>query len=706
MTKIIKYLKPFTVTVLIAFALLYLQAMADLALPDYMSNIVNNGIQKNGVDQAIPEVFIEEDFTQLLYFAEDNGLEILKTSYRRLDLNLASDKQIAVELTKKYPLIENENIYVINKVSKNDKDTLEIVLSKAFIQIGIASGQTPNMDLDTLDQQSIIQMGTYAVGQYLVRLGADLESLQRHYILKTGGFMLLISLVGALASILVGLIAARVASGVGRNLRKAIFTKVEGFSNVEFDKFSTASLITRSTNDITQIQTLLVMMIRMLFYAPIMGLGGVIRALDKSTSMSWIIAVAVIVLLGIIMIVFSIALPKFKAIQSMIDQLNLVVRENLTGMMVIRAFNTQKFEEKRFDQANQDLTRINLFVNRVMTFMFPVMMLIMNGVSLLIIWVGAHQIEASNMQVGDMMAFMQYAMQIIMSFLMLSMMFIMVPRATVSAGRVAEVLEMDATIFDPKDPITLNKSGKGTVEFKNVSFKYPGAEEDVLKNITFNAKAGDVTAIIGSTGAGKSTLVNLIPRFYDVVEGEITIDGISIRSVLQNDLRSMIGYVPQKAALFSGTIESNLKVGNQVASNEMLATAIQIAQATEIVNEKPEGMQAPIAQSGSNLSGGQKQRLSIARALVKQPKIFIFDDAFSALDYKTDMTLRAALRKQTNHATVILVAQRISTIKDADQIIVLDEGRIVGTGTHDTLMSTCQTYQEIAMSQLSLEELS
>lgn len=706
MIKIIKFLKPFTVAVLIAIVLLYLQAMADLALPDYMSNIVNNGIQNNGIDQAIPEIFIEDDFNQLNLLLDAQDSDILRSHYNLLKVDQVVDEESYTHYLSKYPLIANQNIYSVEDLSTIESESLELIISKALLEVAVLSGQMPDMDMSILDEQSILQMGTQAVGQYIKGLGADLESIQRTYILKTGGIMLIFSLIGAFASIMVGLIAARVASGVGRNLRKAIFTKVEGFSNVEFDKFSTASLITRSTNDITQIQTLLVMMIRMLFYAPIMGLGGVIRALDKSSSMSWIIAVAVIVLLGIIIVVFSIALPKFKAVQKMIDQLNLVVRENLTGMMVIRAFNTQNFEENRFDKANQDLTKTNLFVNRVMTFMFPVMMLIMNGVSLLIIWVGAHQIAESNMQVGDMMAFMQYAMQIIMSFLMLSMMFIMVPRATVSAGRVAEVLEMEATILDPTTPMPINTQGKGIIEFKNVSFKYPGAEASVLNDITFTAKAGEVTAIIGATGAGKSTLVNLLPRFYDVTEGEIRIDGVSIKSAKQSDVRSIIGYVPQKAALFSGTIDTNLKVGDSQATQEMLDTALQIAQATEIVNEKPEGLHAPVAQSGANLSGGQKQRLSIARALVKQPKIFIFDDAFSALDYKTDATLRAALKKQTNEATVILVAQRISTIKDADQILVLDEGKLVGIGTHETLMASCLTYQEIALSQLSLEELS
>ena len=450
----------------------------------------------------------------------------------------------------------------------------------------------------------------------------------------------------------------------------------------------------------------MVMMIRMLFYAPIMGFGGVVKALEKSSSMSWIIAVAVLILLGVIMIVFAIALPKFKAVQKLIDKLNLVVRENLSGMMVIRAFNTQKFEEQRFEKANAELTSTNLYVNRIMTFLFPVMMLIMNGVTLLIVWIGAHQIADSSMQVGDMMAFMQYAIQIIMSFLMLSMMFIMVPRASVSAGRISEVLETKATILDPEKPKSIQKDGKGNLEFKNVSFRYPLAEEDMLKNISFTAEAGKVTAIIGSTGAGKTTLVNLIPRFYDISEGNILIDGISIKDVKQSDLREIIGYVPQKASLFSGSIASNLKLGDKNANEADMNLAIQIAQATDFVSEKPDGLNENIAQGGANVSGGQKQRLSIARALIKKPKVYIFDDSFSALDYKTDAALRNALKTQTDNATVILVAQRISTIKTADQILVLDEGKLVGVGTHKELLENCDTYKEIAMSQLSKEELS
>lgn len=703
MTKLIKFLKPFTLMILFAIVLLYVQAMAELALPDYMSNIVNNGIQNNGIDKAVPDVMRVDDLEGIKGVMTEEEKAFVESSFTLV--TTSSDATLHASIAKDYTLVGDQDVYSLKKLSEENLERLEVIISKAMITTFSMMEGTP-VDLSNTEDMFIVQLGSKAVSTYAEGLGADLENIQRTYILKTGGLMLVISLVGAIASIAVGLIAARVASGLGRNLRKSVFTKVGGFSNAEFDKFSTASLITRSTNDITQIQTLMVMMIRMLFYAPILGFGGVVRALEKSTSMSWIIAVAVIILLGIIMVVFAIALPKFKAIQKLVDRLNLVVRENLTGMMVIRAFNTQDFEEDRFNQANNELTKTNLFVNRVMTFLMPVMMLIMNGVTLLIVWVGAHQVADSAMQVGDMMAFMQYAIQIIMAFLFLSMMFIMVPRASVSAQRIAEVLEIKETILDPVNPIAIDKDGKGIVEYKNVSFKYPEAEEYMLKNVSFKAEAGKVTAIIGSTGSGKTTLVNLLPRFYDVTDGEICIDGISINAVNQNELRDLIGYAPQKASLFSGTIESNLKVGDENASKAQIDEAIAIAQATEIVTEKPEGILAPISQSGSNVSGGQKQRLSIARALIKKPKIYIFDDSFSALDYKTDAALRNEIKTKTNNATVILVAQRISTIKNADQILVMDEGKLVGYGTHQTLMETCSTYQEIALSQLSMEELS
>ncbi len=703
MIKLIRFLKPFSFLLLLAVLLLYGQAQTDLALPEYMSNIVNVGIQNNGIDRAIPEIFKVSDLDGIKQMMTNEDKLFVEQSYQLVTVEAnASDYG---KLKKTYTSLTNEPIYELKSLSKDDLSKLELIISKNLIAVmGLKSGKP--IDISTFQDSLIIQMGSKAVSAYVETLGVDVAEIQKNYILKMGGIMLWISLLGAIASVLVGLIAARVAAGLGRNLRKAVFKKVEGFSNAEFDKFSTASLITRSTNDITQIQTLMVMMIRMIIYAPILGIGGVVKALEKSNQMSWIIALAVVLLLVLIAVVFTIALPKFKAVQKLIDKLNLVVRENLTGLMVVRAFNTQKFEENRFDSANRNLTDTNLFVNRVMVFVMPVMMLIMNGTTLLIVWVGAHEIANSAMQVGDMMAFMQYAIQIIMSFLMLSMMFIMIPRASVSAGRISEVLETKETILDPVTPTALNSNGKGIVQYENVSFKYPGAEEAMLKNISFTAEAGKVTAIIGATGSGKTTLVNLLPRFYDVTEGDIKIDGISIKSLKQADLRSIIGYAPQMATLFSGTIESNLLFGDENANEAQIIEAINTAQATEIVEEKSEGLKAPIAQSGSNLSGGQKQRLSIARALIKRPKVYIFDDSFSALDYKTDAALRAELKTKTDNATVILVAQRISTIKNADQILVIDAGKIVGTGTHEQLMANCITYQEIALSQLSMEELS
>ncbi|GKU27627.1 ABC transporter ATP-binding protein [Clostridium folliculivorans] len=740
MVKLAKYIKPFILPIIVAIALLFVQAMTDLALPDYMSNIVNKGIQQNGIESAVPSAVRQSQMNKLvLFMSEDNKKEVMD-NYTLVDKSSTDyDKYV-----KDYPQLQKEPIYVLKDISNSEINTLNPILGKAFLavsgvdkmkseakdgKISFGGKEIPaNTDLFALlgklpaDQRAklsedtnkkfeelgdsmVVQAAVVPIKDEYKALGVNTDKIQSGYIKKTGVTMLGISLLGALCTVMVGFLGARVAAGVSRNLRGDVFTKVESFSNTEFDKFSTASLITRTTNDITQIQTVLVMMIRMVFYAPIMGVGGVLRALQKSSSMSWIIAVAVIALLGLIMVVFAVALPKFKAIQKLIDRLNLVTRENLSGMMVIRAFSTQRFEEQRFDRANKDLTNTNLFVNRVMVSMMPVMMLIMNGITLLIVWVGAHQIADSSMQVGDMMAFMQYAMQIIFSFLMLSMMFIMIPRASVAADRVAEVLAIKPAIVDKKEPKHLAKEIDGTVEFKNVSFRYPGAEEDVVKNINFKALPGQTTAIIGSTGAGKTTLINLVPRFYDVTEGQILIDGIDIREVPQGELRDKIGYVPQKGALFSGTIESNLKYADENSSEENIKRAAEIAQAMEFINEKPEGFGTEISQGGTNVSGGQKQRLSIARALVKRPEIYIFDDSFSALDFKTDAALRRALKKQTGSSTVLLVAQRISTIMNAEQIIVLDEGKVVGIGTHKELMANCPTYQEIASSQLSKEEL-
>ena len=523
-------------------------------------------------------------------------------------------------------------------------------------------------------------------------------------IIGIGFRMILISLTGGMLSIAVGYLASRVGAGIGQQLRIDLFEKVESFSNVEFDRFSTSSLITRTTNDVTQVQTLVIMMIRMIFYAPIMGIGGIIHAVNNSASMSWIIALAIVVLVGIIATLFSLALPRFKVIQTLVDRLNQVVRENLSGLLVTRAFNTQDFEEARFDKENKTLTDTNLFVNRTMAAMMPLMMLLMNLITVLIVWVGSYQVSAFKIDVGQMMAYMQYVMQIIMAFLMMSMMFIMIPRASVSAVRIADVLESDPQIKNRPDALPFSSS-EGVLRFDHVSFRYPGAEEDVLHDIDFTAKPGETTAFIGSTGSGKSTIANLVPRFYDVTEGSITIDGTDIRDMELHSLRSQLGYVPQKAVLFSGTIDSNLRYADKNATDEEILSGAQIAQAMEFIDSRPEGFETPIAQGGSNVSGGQKQRLSIARALVKKPQIYIFDDSFSALDFKTDSALRASLRKETGGSTVLLIAQRISTIMDAEQIVVLEAGKIAGKGTHEQLMKSCEVYREIALSQLSKEEL-
>ena len=740
MFKLAKYLKPFIGMIIVAIILLYVQAMSDLALPDYMSNIVNKGIQQGGIENAVPVAIRKSEMDKLTLFFNDTDKTEVSKNYTLIDKSSPDyDKYV-----KDYPQLAKEPIFVLKDIDKTEIEKLNPIIGKSFLavagvekmkadakggEINLNGKKLPaNTDLfallghlpaeqraklseetdkkiTALGDSMIVQAATSSIKAEYNALGMNTSKIQSSYILRAGMFMLLLSLLGAVCTVFVGLLASRTAAGLSRNLRKNVFTKVESFSNTEFDKFSTASLITRTTNDITQIQMVVVLAIRMVIYAPILGIGGVMKALNKSASMSWIIALAVIVLLGLIGSIFAIALPKFKLIQKLIDRLNLVTRENLSGMMVIRAFNTQKFEEGRFDKANTDLTSTNLFVNRVMVALFPAMMIVMNGVTLLIVWIGAHQIADSSMQVGDMMAFMQYAMQIIFAFLMMSFMFIMIPRASVSAQRISEVLEIEPTILDPKEPKHFEREVSGVVEFKNVSFKYPGAEEDVLKNISFKAMPGQTTAFIGSTGAGKTTLINLLPRFYDITNGEILIDGIDIRKVTQHDLRSKIGYVPQKGSLFQGTIESNLKYADENASDDEIRKSAEIAQAMEFINENSEGFKGEISQGGTNVSGGQKQRLSIARALVKKAKIYIFDDSFSALDFKTDSLLRSALKEGTASSTLLIVGQRISTIKNAEQIIVLDEGKIVGIGTHNELMENCTTYQEIALSQLSKEEL-
>lgn len=559
--------------------------------------------------------------------------------------------------------------------------------------------------MDDMPDSIVEQAATAYIKTVYEKLGMDTEHIQNRYILRTGAKMIGLAFLGMIASVMVGLLASRVAASTGRDLRSRVFKKVVGFSNAEFDHFSTASLITRSTNDIQQIQMLVVMLLRMVMYAPIMAAGGIVKVFRTNVDMSWIIGLAVVLILLLVLVLFIVAMPKFKILQNMVDRLNLVTREILTGLSVIRAFSTEKYEEKRFDKANKDLMKTNLFVNRAMTFMMPVMMLVMNGITILIVWNGAHGIDNGNMQVGDMMAFIQYTMQIIMSFLMICMVSIMLPRAAVAADRVDEILASKTAIEDPENPETLPAGSKGEVVFKHVNFRYPGAEEDVLHDIHFTAKPGQTTAIIGSTGSGKSTLVNLIPRFYDVTGGKILIDGTDIRKITQHELRDKLGYVPQKGVLFSGTIESNILYGNPDGTKEEMEEAASIAQATEFIEEKRKKYDSPIAQGGTNVSGGQKQRLSIARAIAKKPDVFIFDDSFSALDYKTDVTLRAALKEKTKDSTVIIVAQRISTILHAEQIIVLDEGRIAGIGTHKELLQNCDAYYQIASSQLSEKEL-
>jgi ATP-binding cassette subfamily B multidrug efflux pump len=751
MVRLARYLKPYTLLILSAIVLLFIQANCDLSLPDYMSKIVNDGIQQGGIVDVVPIAIRKSEMDKLTLFMSAEDKKLVLTSYTFWDKNPpggSSSIEYEQYLTD-YPDLANEPIYVLKNIDKTEINKLSPVMGRAFLVVtGIqqimkdpskaaAMSKGLNFDLSKLpagtdifallaklpsaqliqmtavfDQKFAAMSGTMitqsaagAIKAEYVALGMDTGKLQTNFILHTGMLMLIVSLLSVTCTVTVGLLSAKTAAGSARNIRRDVFKKVESFSSAEFDKFSTASLITRSTNDITQIQMVVIMLIRMVFYAPIMGVGGIIRAIGKSSSMWWIIAVAVVILISMVVVIFSISLPKFKRIQSLIDRLNLVMRENLSGMMVIRAFNMQAFEEHRFDQANKDLTRTSLFVNRVMVTMMPVMMLIMNGLSLLIIWVGAHQVAASTMQVGDMMAFMQYAIQIVFAFLMLSMMFIILPRASVSAGRIADVLDVEPAIKDPENPSRFKIRDSGSIEFQNVSFRYPGADEDALHEISFIARSGQTTAFIGATGSGKTSVVSLILRFYEVTAGAIYVDGTDIRRVRQRDLRDKIGYVPQKGTLFSGTIESNLLYADDNASDSVLEEAIEIAQASDFITAKPEGFTAEISQGGANVSGGQKQRLSIARALVKKPPIYIFDDSFSALDFKTDSALRRALKEKTGSSTVLIVTQRISTIKNAEQIIVLDEGRIVGKGKHQALMENCETYREIALSQLSMEEL-
>ena len=747
MLRLAKYLKPYTAMLLLTIALLFAQANFDLALPDYLSRIVNVGIQQGGVENAVPVAIRQAQLDRVVIFlSADEKASVLK-NYTLIDQSSPDYGNYV----KEYPILATEPVYVLNKIDQAEIDRLDPILGKGILAVSAIqqmmadpakaaemgggdlgfdpSRIPPGTDIfammarmpaeqltqitDTVNQKftalgdsMVAQAATAPVKAEYEALGMETAKLQNNYMLQVGAIMLLLTLLSGVCTISVGYLSAKIAAGSARTIRRDVFRNVEGFSSAEFDKFSTASLITRSTNDVTQIQMVLVMAIRMVFYAPILGIGGVIRVLGKDSSMWWLIAVAVLMLISLIAVLVSIAMPKFKIIQKLIDRLNLVSRENLSGMMVIRAFNMQPFEEKRFDVANQDLTSVSLFINRLMVVMMPMMMLIMNGLTLAIIWIGAKQVAEANMQVGDMIAFMQYAMQIVMSFLMLSMMFIILPRAAVSADRIADVLETELSIKDPEKPKKLAQPFRGNVEFRNVSFRYPGADADVIHDISFTAKPGETTAFVGSTGSGKSTIINLFPRFYDVTEGSILVDGVDIREITQHDLREKIGYVPQRGVLFSGTIESNLRYADENASDSMLEDAISIAQVSDFVHASPEGMEAAIAQSGGNVSGGQQQRLSIARALVKKPPIYIFDDSFSALDFKTEAALRKALKDKTGHSTVMMVTQRVSTVLHAEQIIVLDEGKIVGKGRHEELMESCETYKEIALSQLSLEELS
>ena len=735
MRKLFQFLKPYAPRVLLILCVLVVQAYCDLSLPTYTSNIVNVGIQQSGIDEEIPENISEEEMNRLLLFVSEDDRQDIQDAYEKSSESFDYDGEV---LTLKDSVkSDNEKLDALTEEMKlpmmltsgfeNGSDTtkqMEGQLKEQMSQVpgiekmsvfdifgmmddtqraAIVDKITEQMDKmpdSILDQAAI----SYVKSTY-EQIGLDTGHMSTVYILKTGAKMLGLAALGMAASILACLMASRVGAKVGRGLRRDTFRKVIGFSNAEFDKFSTASLITRSTNDIQQIQFLTVMILRIVLYAPVMAIGGILKVSKTNVDMFWIIGLAVLLIVMVVAVLFIVVMPKFKIVQNMVDKLNLVSREILTGLPVIRAFHTEKHEEERFDKANKDLTKLNLFVNRAMTFMMPTMMLVMNGITVLIVWVGGHSINDGAMQVGDMMAFIQYAMQIIMSFLMICMISVMLPRAAVSAERVDEVLKSETKIHDPKEPKTLPKNGKGEVAFEHVSFHYPGAEEDVLHDITFTAKPGETTAFIGSTGCGKSTLVNLIPRFYDVTEGKITIDGQDVRDLTQHALRDKLGYVPQKGVLFSGNIASNIMFGNPAGSEQEMTEAAQIAQAVEFIDTKPERYKSPISQGGANVSGGQKQRLSIARAIAKHPDVYIFDDSFSALDYKTDTVLRSALKEKTTDSVVLIVAQRISTILHAEQIIVLDDGKIVGKGTHEELLKTCDAYYQIAASQLSESEL-
>ena len=747
MKKLLKYLRPFAGAIIVAIMLLFVQAISDLSLPSYMSNIVNVGIQQKGIEDAVPKAIKSSELNKLLLFINSDDKKVVEDNYKLIRKEELSDDDYE-KYIKQYPELANEDIYVLDTKSKDVKRKLNEILGRPMLITSLfESGDATklmgdsgnvmaapegvdmaNMDpfmmlsnmpeeqvleiikginekLDEMPESMVTQSAVTYVREQYKELGIDIDKVQTNYLFMAGAKMLGVALIGTIAAVIVTFIAARIAAALGRNLRKDVFNKVVGFSNAEFDRFSTASLITRTTNDIQQIMMLIVMGLRIVFYAPILGIGGIVKVVKSGAGMGWVIVVAVVSILSLVGVLFVFAIPKFKMVQKLVDKLNLVTRESLTGMLVIRAFSTEKYEEEKFERANMNLTKTNLFVNRAMSMMMPLMMFIMNGVTLLIVWVGSHRVDSGVMQVGDMMAFMQYVMQIIMAFLMISMVSVILPRALVSAGRVSEVLNTDIAIKNIENPVRFKVEEKGEIEFKNVSFKYPGADEYILKDINFKAKSGETTAFIGSTGSGKSTLINLIPRFYDVTSGEILIDGENIKNVSLHDLREKIGFVPQKGMLFSGTIESNLKYGGEHISDEYMYKAAEIAQATEFISSKESGFNTEISQGGTNVSGGQKQRLAIARALAKNSEICIFDDSFSALDFKTDAKLRKAINEELSDSTLLIVAQRISTIMNADQILVLDEGKVVGKGTHKELMENCEVYRQIALSQLSKEEL-
>lgn len=747
MLKVLKYLKKTWISVIVIVALLCAQAAADLALPDYTSKIVNVGIQQGGIDTAIPEAISKDEMDNLLMFTNDDS-KILDC-YKLVSKDTVSNDEYNNYL-KEYPALENEEVYVLNKLNKDQKNNLEEMLKKPLVQVYLMQNDqmqekikeslfanvpepqkeamkdmelmdilktmpeenlekiTSNINeqIDNMQGTIVDQAAISSVKEEYKKLNMDIDKIQNKYIVFAGLQMLGIAFISMASAITIMLLSARVAAKLGNTLRDKVFKKVLSFSTKEFNEFSTASLITRSTNDIQQIQMLITMLFRIVVYAPIIGIGGFIRVLTNSdTSMAWIIGLAILCIIGIVGTLFLLTMPKFKKLQDLVDKLNLVSREILTGLPVIRAFNTEKKEEKRFDGANKNLMKASIFVNRSMSMMMPLLMFIMNSITLLIVWVGGHNVDSGIMQVGDMMAFIQYTMQIVMSFLMISMISIMLPRAAVSAKRINEVIDTTPSIKDKDKTKDFDDDKKGLVEFKDVSFKYPDADSEILEDISFTAEPGKTTAIIGSTGSGKSTVVNLIPRFYDVTGGELLIDGVNIKDVSQRDLRSKIGFVPQKGMLFTGTIRSNIKYGNPSMSDEDMIKAATIAQATEFIESKPKKYDEEISQGGTNVSGGQRQRLSIARAIATDPEIFVFDDSFSALDLKTDSKLRAALKEKTENKTVIIIAQRISTILDADKIIVLEEGKIAGIGKHEELMKNCEIYKQIALSQLSKEEL-